>query len=533
MSVGDAHDSSPVPQRRVRILVVNDYPDHLAALELILSKQGYLVSVAEDAGSALELAHREKPDLILSDVVMPVMDGIELCRILKSSPDTADVPILLVSALRYDDPSVQQGLEAGAEGYLEMAAPLPVLTNELERLIQGASEKRARRRAEAMNLHLASIVDSCNDAIVGLTTEGLIVSWNKAAERIFGYSLEEVEGKTIDLLLPTDLADEGASSLGRTGAGERISNHVTSRLTRDCGVIDVSITISPIGDPDGALTGYSMIARDVSEKMRLEEQLRQEHKMNALGRMAGGIAHDFSNLLTAILGFCQLAQESLDQKTKAAKHIADVARAGKQAAKLTEQLLNFSRKEVARSQVADVNDALNGLDGILRRLAGDRVKLEFLASSQPVRVRSSPSQIQQVIVNLVLNARDAMPDGGTLIIETGWVEGRPVPPGQDAIVAGRPHVMLAVSDTGTGIDKQAVPHIFEPFYTTKAPGKGTGFGLATVYSVVEQAGGHIDVVTTVGEGTTLRLYFPEAGSELSAPGSAGGVSPQGQLRAHG
>ncbi|HEY6333005.1 MAG TPA: PAS domain S-box protein [Blastocatellia bacterium] len=523
--VHDVHDASPAPPPRGRVLVVNDVPDQLAALEAILSQDGYSISVAESAQSALELARTDKPDLILSDVVMPVMDGIELCRALKSRPETSGVPVLLVSGLRYDNPSVRLGFRAGAESYLEFDVPVSVLTNEVQRLIGRANENRARRDAEAMLVYLASIVDSSNDAIIGLGTERSIISWNKAAERIFGYSLEEVKGKPLDLLLPPDLAAEEASILQRIEAGGQINNHITSRLTKDRGVIEVSITISPISDREGALTGYSTIARDVSEKRRFEEQLMQEHKMNALGRMAGGIAHDFANLITGIIGMCQLARLSLNDREdggeKAARHIDHAIKGGKQAANLTTQLLHFSRKQVIEAGIADVNEALGGLDGILAHLAGDKVKLEVVPCAGPLRVRSTANQIQQVIVNLLLNARDAMPDGGTLTIETARVPARPEHPGQDHTLAAQPHVMLAVSDTGTGIDKQAVPHIFEPLYTTKELGKGTGFGLSTVYSVVEQAGGHIDVTTTVGQGTTLKLYFPEAAA-------AGLPSPQPQ-----
>ncbi|HEY6329241.1 MAG TPA: PAS domain S-box protein, partial [Blastocatellia bacterium] len=491
-----------------KVLVVNDNPHQLQALELVLSQAGYCFCGVEHARSALELIAVEKPDLILSDVVMPDIDGIELCRMIKSSPEIADTPVLLMSGLLYDNVVIEAGLEAGAEDYLEMDAPVSILTNEIERLVKHNRERLARQEAEQRALHLASIVDSSSDAIFGQNAEGLIISWNPAAERMFGYTPEETEGKPIGMLIPDSLGDEEVGILRRIESGEQIQNYWTRRTRKDETPIDVAITISPIKDLEGRLTGYSTIARDVSERKQLEEQLMQSQKMTAMGRMAGGVAHDFNNLLTAILGYCQMTEQFLGENQRAAQYLGEAVKAAKQAASLTNQLLDFSRKQVINPGVTDINDSLKSVEGIVRRLIGDRIELVLAPSTESGPVRISDGQIQQAIINLAVNGRDAMPYGGRLIVETSKVVLDDDYVNRHVQAARGAHVMLAVSDTGIGIDARSLPHIFEPFYTTKGRGKGTGLGLSMVYGIVEQAGGHIDVSSQLGFGTTIRLYFP-------------------------
>jgi PAS domain S-box-containing protein len=499
---------APSPGSKGKVLVVNDNSHQLQALELVLSQAGYHVYSVEHARPALAIIPIEKPDLILSDVVMPDIDGIELCRMVKSSPAMADTPVLLMSGLLYDNVVIEAGLQAGAEDYLEMDTPVSILTNEIERLVKHNRDRIARQEAERTALHLASIVDSSTDAIIGQTTEGLIISWNQAAEGMFGYRLDEVQGKPISMLIPDDLGDEEGSILRRIENGEHIQNYWTRRARKDRTTIDLSITISPIKDSEGKLTGYSTIARDVSERKQLEEQLMQSQKMTAMGRMAGGIAHDFNNLLTAILGYCQMTEQYLGENQRAAQYLSEALKAAKQAANLTNQLLDFSRKQVINPGITDVNQSLKSVEGIVRRLIGDGVELVLAPGPDAGRIRVSDGQIQQAIINLAVNGRDAMPYGGQLIVETSNVVLDDDYVSRHVKAVAGTHVMLAVSDTGIGIDSRSLPHIFEPFYTTKGRGKGTGLGLSTVYGIVEQAGGHIDVSSQLGFGTTIRLYFP-------------------------
>jgi two-component system cell cycle sensor histidine kinase/response regulator CckA len=491
-----------------RILLVNDNPNQLDALSLILSQSGYSVRAVESGGSALEALVEDRPDLIISDVVMPGIDGIQLCRSVKSIQEIAATPVLLISGLRYDDSAIEEGLEAGAADYLEIDAPVALLTKKVERLIQETREKRARQEAEQALVQLASIVDCSNDAIIGHSPQGFISSWNSGAERIFGYRSDEVRGKHIGFLLHSNAGDQ-PHILERVQAGGLIENYEMALVRRDGKLIDVSITISPILGQQGVITGYSTIARDVSERKLLEEQLIQSQKMNAIGRLAGGIAHDFNNLLTAILGYCQLAERLLIGDTPLAGYISEMRKAGEQAASLTSQLLAFSRQQVVRPEVLDINAVLKDFDGILRRLIGEDVELILISGPHAGLIRANASQIQQVIVNLVVNARDSMPGGGRLVIETAGVLLDDDYAKHHMNVQPGPYVTISVSDTGTGIDRETLQHIFEPFYTTKGLGKGTGLGLSTVYGIVEQAGGHIDVISEVGRGTTFRINLPQ------------------------
>ncbi len=251
-----------------------------------------------------------------------------------------------------------------------------------------------------------------------------------------------------------------------------------------------------------------VLARDVTEQRRLEAQLRQAQKMEAVGRLAGGIAHDFNNLLTAILGSAQLALRELEPSHTVREDLEEIRRAGLRAADLTRQLLAYSRRQVVAPKVIDLNEAVRNLDSMLRRLIREDIELVLTLSPTPLAVRSDPGQIEQVVINLVVNARDAMPQGGRITIRAEAVlldaqqpdNSPPAPPG--------PYVHLAVSDTGSGVSPEARAHLFEPFFTTKELGKGTGLGLATVYGIVKQNGGFIYVDSEPGAGTTVRVYLP-------------------------
>ncbi|OLD75114.1 MAG: hypothetical protein AUI33_05755 [Ignavibacteria bacterium 13_1_40CM_2_61_4] len=268
---------------------------------------------------------------------------------------------------------------------------------------------------------------------------------------------------------------------------------------------------------DGRLVRVWGTQRDVTEARQLEEQLRRAQKMEAVGRLAGGIAHDFNNILTAILGTTQLLDRELAPDAAARPDIGEIRKAAERAADLTRQLLAYSRQQVLAPRVLDVHAAVRGLGPMLRRLIGEDVELVTEADSAPARAKADPGQLEQVIVNLVVNARDAMPRGGRLTITTGSVEldgaaavGTPPPP------PGR-YVRVAVIDTGTGMTDEVRAHLFEPFFTTKDVGKGTGLGLATVYGIVKQSGGFIYVDSEVGRGTAIRMYLPAVDAPVSRP----------------
>jgi PAS domain S-box-containing protein len=382
-----------------------------------------------------------------------------------------------------------------------------------------------RHEAERTRAILAAIVQSSNDAIISKRLDGTITSWNPAAERLFGHTAEEALGKPIVLVVPLDRRDEERSIIDRVSAGERIRQYETVRLRRDGSMVEVAISVSPILDADRNVVGASKTARDLTaqrrsdEALRLtEEQLRQAQKMEAVGRLAGGVAHDFNNVLSVILSYGEMLLSDMKQGEPMRADIEEIHKAGKRATDLTRQLLMFSRQQVLAPKVLDLNDLLASMDKMLQRILGADVDLVSLPTQPLGRVRADRSNLEQVIMNLVVNARDAMPRGGKLTMETDNVVLDDAYAQAHLGVKPGPHVMLAVSDTGTGIDKVTLARIFEPFFTTKESGKGTGLGLSTVFGVVQQSGGSVWVYSEVGKGTTFKVYLPRVDAAVEIAG---------------
>jgi two-component system cell cycle sensor histidine kinase/response regulator CckA len=382
-----------------------------------------------------------------------------------------------------------------------------------------------RYEAEQTRALLAAIVQSSNDAIISKRLDGTITSWNPAAERLFGYMAEEALGKPIALVVPLDRCDEERSIIDRVSAGEQIKQYATVRLRKDGSMVEVAISVSPILDAARNVVGASKTARDLTaqrrsdEALRLtEEQLRQSQKMEAVGRLAGGVAHDFNNVLSVILSYGEMLLADLKPGDPVRADIEEIHKAGKRATDLTRQLLMFSRQQVLAPKVLDLNDLLTSMDKMLQRILGADVDLVSLPTLRLGRVRADPSNIEQVIMNLVVNARDAMPTGGKLTMETANVILDDAYAQAHLGVSPGPHVMLAVTDTGTGIEKATLARIFEPFFTTKESGKGTGLGLSTVFGVVRQSGGSVWVYSEVGKGTTFKVYLPRVDAAVETVG---------------
>ena len=363
-----------------------------------------------------------------------------------------------------------------------------------------------RVQAEKGLRQLAAIVDSSEDAIISQTLDGVITTWNSGAEKMFGYAAGEIIGLNASILLPPKLREELSQQVEQVKQGVNWKGE-TVRVRKDGKHIDVALSMSLLKAEKGTIPGLSIIARDITERKRLEEQLRQSQKMEAVGRLAGGVAHDFNNLLSVIVGYGYLihANTTPDQPNHASAQ--EIMTAAGRAGALTRQLLAFSRKQVLQPEVLDLNSVLKAMGEMLPRLIGEDIDLRMVRGENLKRVKLDPVQIEQVIMNLVVNSRDAMPNGGKLTIETGDVSfdkwdatHHGVPPGN--------YVMLAVSDTGEGIDEKTQKLIFEPFFTTKEPGKGTGLGLSTVYGIVAQAKGHISLYSELGNGTTFKIFFP-------------------------
>lgn len=364
-----------------------------------------------------------------------------------------------------------------------------------------------KRIAEKLS-QLESIIDCSNDAIVTHALDGTIVSWNVGAESIYGYSASEALGQPRSVLLPPGQPDELPGVIETLKRKGKIQLYEGVHVRKDGQRIDVSMMFSPVKDGSEKIVGAAAIVRDITERKVLEAQLRQSQKMESVGRLSGGIAHDFNNLLGVILGYGGILEERVDAGNDLHKCVQEIKKAGQRAAGLTRQLLAFSRQQVLEPKVLNLNTVVSDISKMLLRLIGEDVELSTILQTDLGRVKADQGQIEQVIMNLAVNARDAMPGGGKLVIETANVAVDESPARYEVPLAPGEYVMLRMTDNGAGIDKDTQNHIFEPFFTTKEKDKGTGLGLSVVYGVVKQSGGHIDVSSEVGKGTTFRIYLP-------------------------
>jgi len=380
--------------------------------------------------------------------------------------------------------------------------------------LRRANEELHRRTTEQLGEYrarLASIIDSSEDAIYGKDLNGIITSWNKGAERIYGYTPDEIVGKHISMLAPSDRKDEIPEILAKIAQGETVDHFESMRLTKDGQVLDVSISVSPLRDAQGEIVGASAIARDITAQKKAESQLHQSQKMEAIGRLAGGVAHDFNNIL-GIIGACaEFLRDRISGDSS--QYIDNIRKSIERGSSLTRQLLTFSRSSVIQPRILDLNERLKDVSKLLRPLMGDDVEI-LIVSKSPAVVEADPGQLDQIMVNLAVNARDAMPRGGKFILETRSEKFDESFAEQHQNMAPGKYVLLAVSDTGSGMDEATVARIFEPFFTTKELGKGTGLGLATVYGIVKQSAGHIMVYSEPGHGTTFKIYLPSADHKI-------------------
>ena len=407
---------------------------------------------------------------------------------------------------------------AGADGIIVLSAIRDIsdrkrIEEELRRANQEL-DKRKSRELRDYQTRLALIVDSSQDAIIGKNLDGVVTHWNKGAEQMYGYTAAEIIGQPVSTLAPPERADEIPEILRKIRHGERVDYFESVRITKDKRRLNVSISISPVYDAEGAIVGASTIARNITAQKKVEEQLRQSQKMEAIGRLAGGVAHDFNNLLGIVTACSELLRNQVD--AEGVELIENIREAAKRGASLTRQLLAFGRRQPIQAQVLDLNERLKQVRKLLTPLMGDDVEILHLPRSQNAIVEADPGQLDQIVVNLAANARDAMPRGGRLILETAVFDfDEALAREHPSMSAGR-YVMLAISDSGMGMDEATRSRIFEPFFTTKATGKGTGLGLATVYGIVKQSDGHIWVYSEPGQGTTFKIYLPSAEKRLDA-----------------
>ena len=386
-----------------------------------------------------------------------------------------------------------------------------------------SSRKRAEDALREANETLRAVIETSPLAIVALDLEGRVRSWNRAAESIFGWREEEVLDRPLPIV-PDDDLEFFRGNMARVRLGETIAGVERQRRRKDGSLVDVEIWNAARRDASGEIVGVIAVIADATERRRLEEQFRQSQKMEAVGRLAGGVAHDFNNLLTVITGYSQMILDSMEQGDPLRGDLQEVLKASESAAALTSQLLAFSRRQTVQPRVLDLNALVLSLERMFHRLVGEQIEMLTELSPRLPRVKADPGQLQQVLMNLVMNARDAIPNSGRISIQTESVtlEG-PHISGAPGLPAG-PYVALSVIDTGKGMDEETRRHIFEPFFTTKRRGKGTGLGLSTAYGIIRQSGGDIWVSSEPGSGSLFRIYLPVA-LEAAAVGAPNGVSP--------
>jgi two-component system, cell cycle sensor histidine kinase and response regulator CckA len=376
-----------------------------------------------------------------------------------------------------------------------------------------------RRRAETEHKLLATAIEQAAEVIVVTDAQASIQYVNPAFETTTGYARNEVLGKN-PRILQSGKQDEAfyrglwdTLTNGNTWHGRFINRKKDGQhYTEDA-------TISPVRDEAGSIVSYVAVKRDITRDLDLEAQLLQSQKMEGIGRLAGGVAHDFNNILSVILSYAGFALGVVKEGDALRDDIIEIRKAGERAAALTRQLLAFSRKQVLQPESLELNRILTNMEKMLQRIIGEDIDLVQVLAPDLGLVTADPGQIEQVIMNLAVNARDAMPEGGKLTIETANVELDLDYAAQHREVVPGPYVMIAVSDSGVGIDQQTMTRMFEPFFTTKGAGKGTGLGLSTVMGIVKQSGGSIFVYSEIGKGTTFKIYLPRELSTASAAGA--------------
>jgi PAS domain S-box-containing protein len=422
----------------------------------------------------------------------------------------------------------QQAAHAEAAA-LEAEVATQEASEALAALMEAEAALRAREQAQAQ-LHentarFAALVASSRDAIIGKTLDGTITSWNPAAEQIFGYSAPEIVGQSVFQLVPEELHAGERDLLERVSRGEPVAIAEVERLRKDGQRIWISLSVSPVRDPSGRIIGAASIKRDITEHRLAEERLRDSQRLRAVGQLAGGVAHEANNQMSVVIGATEFILQRPDLPEAIRVDVEHIRRAADRTAAVTAQLLAFSRRQLLKPQVLNLSDLVRRFETVLQRVMGEDCTISLRLASTPVRVKADPGQLEQVLLNLALNARDAMPRGGVFTVETLSTEvtgsSPDFPPG--VVIQAGHYALLLVSDTGHGMDRATLGHIFEPFFTTKGVGQGTGLGLSTVYGIVKQSDGYVWATSEPGSGTIFKIYLPLTAEEIDAPRPSGAV----------
>ncbi|MGO9125149.1 MAG: ATP-binding protein [Terriglobales bacterium] len=420
---------------------------------------------------------------------------------------------LHIPAVFLGDHFNQGGLEAAIQAAAcnlpqgcSPAAPCPALY--ILSGIETYMKERQHRDSEEMLQKLRRSVEQSPDLVMITNSSGVLEYVNPAFETLTGYSSAEVIGQTLGILKSEQQSGELYEEMWDTVLSGKVFHGTVMNRKKNGETFVIEKAITPLHNREGRITHFVSTGRDITEQRKLELQLQQSQKMDAIGLLAGGVAHDFNNLLLVISAYAELLQDSLRADDPSRKKVDEIITATRRAAQLTGQLLAFGRKQMQSLRVLDLNTVVGEISRMLPRLIGEDIQFVFVPGRDLVKVRADAAQIEQILINLVTNARDAMPQGGKLTIETANVSLDQTYVQRHPIVPAGEYALLAVSDSGEGIATEHLNHIFEPFYTTKEAGKGTGLGLATVYGIVKQSAGYTWVYSEPGRGTTFKIYLP-------------------------
>ena len=516
--------------RPLNVLLVEHSPDDAAVILGELERGGYRVTAEriQTAASMHEALGRSAWDVVISDFSLPGFGGPEALAVLREAGQ--DLPCIIVSGTAGDEAALK-ALKAGAHDFMPKTR-LARLVPAIERELGDIQTKRERtlaydalRQSEAQH---RSLVDRCVFGILQSTTDGRLITVNPALAKMLGYaSSDELLAAGLGRMFVDPAAFEAL--MRKVFERGRVSGEEVMWQKSAGDPIRVRLFLSIVDGSTRLLPLVQIIVEDITERHRLQEQLRQAQKMEAIGHLAGGIAHDFNNLLTAILGYSELLTEQIGPDLPMGRDLREIMKAAQRASALTRQLLAFSRRQVLALAPIDLNRVITNLETMLRRLVGNGITLKTVLAPGLRPVMADALHMEQVLINLAVNARDAMPKGGTLTIETHNAD---LDARFAAHHAGARHgafAMLTVGDTGMGMSREIQERIFEPFFTTKDRGRGTGLGLAAVHGIVTQLNGWIDIESEPGRGTAFHVYLPEtdqpaqaetvSGPEMSAAGS--------------
>ena len=539
----------------MHILSVDDRADNRYLMESLAKGHGHRISSANNGREALQILHAESVDLIICDILMPVMDGFQLCREVKADPSLCHIPVVIYTATYTGPQDEAFALKIGASKFIiKPCEPLKLITiieelyhtrtnepqqpirqengNEVlklynERLVRNLEMKTQQLEKEAAARHLAetsqkaqenryrSLYNSIRDALLISEKDGRIIDCNKAFTDMFGYHLPEISGKRSELVAKDENEYQRLLTRRSTLPHDRNMQNRMLFHRKDGSVFPGEINVFQLHNDEQTLSGYISLIRDITDKIKdeenrrsLEAQLYQSQRMESIGRLAGGVAHDYNNMLSVILGYAQIANKLTTPGSQLNDYLLQIIDAAKRTTKITRKLLGFARRQTSNPQIINLNQRVDGILRMLRQLIGEDITLSWHPTSEIIPVvKIDPSQIDQILTNLCVNSRDAISGVGTISIKTEFVSfasgQSPSPEHGDG-----QYVTLSVQDNGCGMAKEEVSRIFDPFYTTKEPGQGTGLGLATVYGIVRQHDGFIDVISEPNRGTTFTIFLP-------------------------